>query len=84
MRGPDTSQAAAGLYADEIRTLTSMTGFPECEVRPLFEKEFARLSAGATIATYLTVRTMTNVLSILRSRSGSVTLPLNGPSDTCR
>ena len=71
MSADTTLQAAGGLYANEIRTLTAMTGFPESEVRPLFEKEISRLSTGATVARYLAVRTMTNVLSILRSRCES-------------
>lgn len=62
-------QEPGGTYLDEIRTLTSMTGFPESEVRSVFEKEFARLSSGATVDTYLTVRTISNVLTILRGRS---------------
>lgn len=73
MSGDTTLPDAGGLYANEIRTIASMTGFPESEVRPLFEKEISRLSPGATIAKYLTVRTMTNVLSILRSRYQSGT-----------
>ncbi|MEJ0037719.1 MAG: hypothetical protein WDO68_16865 [Gammaproteobacteria bacterium] len=52
----------------EIDALTSMTGFPEHEVRSLFEGEFARLASGATVGTFLTVRTVSNVLTILRGR----------------
>ncbi len=55
-------------HESEIRALTSMTGFPENEVRSLFEEEFARLASGATVATFLTVRTVSNVLTILRGR----------------
>jgi len=52
----------------EISALTSMTGFPENEVRTLFEGEFARLADGATVGTFLIVRTVSNVLTILRGR----------------
>ena len=62
---PDGPTAA---HEREIRALTSMTGFPENEVRSLFEEEFARLSGGATVGAFLTVRTVSIVLTILRGR----------------
>ncbi len=52
----------------EIHALTSMTGFPLSEVRSVFEREFARLSSSATVDAFLTVRTISNVLTILRGR----------------
>ncbi len=55
-------------HEGEIRALTSMTGFPLSEVRSVFEKEFARLASDATVGTFLTVRTVSNVLTILRGR----------------
>jgi hypothetical protein len=55
-------------HASLIHALTSMTGVPESEVRSMFDKELVRLSTGATVDTYLTVRTMSNVLRMLRSR----------------
>ena len=68
MPAHEPSQRSRGTYVDEIRKLTSMTGFPESEVRSVFETEFSRLSSGATVDRYLTVRTMSNVLVILRGR----------------
>jgi hypothetical protein len=65
----EPSQALPATYKAEIRRLTSMTGFPESEVRSVFETEFSRLSSGATVDRYLTVRTISNVLAILRGRS---------------
>jgi hypothetical protein len=60
--------ARAFAHQREILALTSMTGFPENEVRSLFEGEFARLADGATVGAFLTVRTVSNVLAILRGR----------------
>ena len=68
MSDHEPSQRSRGKYVDEIRRLTLMTGFAESEVRSVFETEFSRLSSGATVDTYLTVRTMSNVLAILRGR----------------
>ena len=68
MPAHEPSQRSRGTYVDEIRRLTSMTGFPESEVRSVFETEFSRLSSGATVDRYLTVRTISNVLAILRGR----------------
>jgi len=53
----------------EILALASLTGFPEAEVRSLFEGEFARLACDGTADAFLTVRTGSNVLTILRGRS---------------
>lgn len=64
----ESSQEPPVAYLAEIRRLTSMTGFPESEVRSVFEREFSRLSCGATVDRYLTVRTIANVLAILRGR----------------
>jgi hypothetical protein len=61
-------QRSPGTHMAEIRRLTSMTGFPESEVRSVFETEFSRLSSGATVDRYLAVRTMSNALAILRGR----------------
>jgi hypothetical protein len=41
MPSGEPSQESRGTYVDEIRKLTSMTGFPESEVRSVFETEGA-------------------------------------------
>jgi hypothetical protein len=63
------SQEPVRAYSDEIRALTSMTGFPESEVRSVFETEFSRLSSGAIVDSYLIARTLSNVMAVLRRRS---------------
>ena len=68
MSADRSSAELADSHAKDIGALASMTGLPESEVRSVFDTEFARLSSGATVGTYLVVRTLSNVLTILRGR----------------
>jgi len=51
-----------------VSSLTDRTGVPLAEVRDLFAGEFARLARGATVHSYLAIRTASNVLAMLRGR----------------
>lgn len=49
-----------------IRSLADRTGVALLEVRTRFGREFARLESGASIRSYLTLLTASNVLTALR------------------
>jgi hypothetical protein len=51
-----------------IGALNARTGIPLAEVRALYAQEFARLARGATVRSYLALRTTSNVLAMLRRR----------------
>ena len=51
-----------------VSALTDRTGVPLAEVRALFAGEFARLARGATVRSYLAIRTASNVLAMLRGK----------------
>jgi len=51
-----------------VNALADRTGVPLVEVRALFADEFARLARGATVRSYLALRTASNVLAMLRGR----------------
>ena len=52
-----------------MNSLCHCTGAPLAEVRSLFAHEFSRLELGASVRSYLTVLTASNVHTILRRKS---------------
>jgi hypothetical protein len=62
----DANEAAQ--YEREIGALNARTGIALAEVRALYAQEFARLARGATVRSYLALRTTSNVLEMMRRR----------------
>jgi hypothetical protein len=58
----------AARHERAVSALTDRTGAPLSEVRALFAGEFARLARGATVRSYLAIRTASNVLAMLREK----------------
>lgn len=63
---PDANDLAK--HEQVIGALTDRTGVPLAEVRALYAGELARLARGATVRSYLALRTTSNVLAMLRGR----------------
>lgn len=63
-----TEANEAAQHERGIGALTARTGIPPAEVRALYAQEFARLARGATVRSYLALRTTSNVLAMLRRR----------------